>query len=111
MRRLFQAVVNTYGMGELGMLTIAPVHSRMGEISQHVQIKIKDPDSGAPCGPGRPGEICARTLGRMRGYLDLPDETEEFFGWGDGFARTGDLGYYDKEGQLFFVDRIKELIK
>jgi len=46
----------------------------------------------------------------MAGYLKRPKETKEYFDF-EGFGHTGDLGYYDKNGDFYFVDRMKELIK
>ena len=46
----------------------------------------------------------------MQGYLNNPTANKEFF-TEDGFAKMGDLGYYDEQGRLYFKDRIKEVIK
>ena len=46
----------------------------------------------------------------MQGYLNNQTANLEFF-TEDGFAKMGDLGYYDEEGRLYFKDRIKEVIK
>ena len=43
------------------------------------------------------------------GYLD-PKEDKEVFD-SQGFIRTGDLGYYDIWGELYYVDRMKAIIK
>ena len=43
------------------------------------------------------------------GYLDDPEETEKAFD-ADGWLRTGDGGYLDKEGYLFLTARIKDMI-
>jgi acyl-CoA synthetase (AMP-forming)/AMP-acid ligase II len=46
----------------------------------------------------------------MLGYLNRPDATADTVG-SDGWLRTGDLGYVDQDGNVFIVDRLKELIK
>lgn len=46
----------------------------------------------------------------MLEYLKRPKETAEYFDQ-EGFGHTGDLGYYDENGKLYFVDRMKDLIK
>jgi 4-coumarate--CoA ligase len=46
----------------------------------------------------------------MKGYLNNPKATADTMLEGN-WLRTGDIGYYDKEENLFIVDRLKELIK
>ena len=76
----------------------------------YLRLQIEDPDTGTRCGPGQLGEICVKTSYLMVGYLKRPKETKEYFDF-EGFGHTGDLGYYDKNGDFYFVDRLKELIK
>ena len=46
----------------------------------------------------------------MLGYLNRPKETNEYIDF-EGFGHTGDIGYYDENGDIYYVDRLKELIK
>ena len=46
----------------------------------------------------------------MPGYLNRPDANAETL-TDDGFVKTGDVGKIDAAGNLFIVDRVKELIK
>jgi acyl-CoA synthetase (AMP-forming)/AMP-acid ligase II len=46
----------------------------------------------------------------MKGYFNRPADTAEVID-SDGWLHSGDLGYYDEEGQFYVVDRLKELIK
>ncbi len=39
-----------------------------------------------------------------KGYFENGEESS-------GFAKTGDLGEYDEEGTIIYVDRLKEIIK
>ncbi len=58
------------------------------------------------------GEILARgpqVFDRDKGYFNRPDLTDEAF-TEDGFYKTGDIGYFDKDGFMVITDRKKELL-
>ena len=66
--------------------------------------------TGERCRPGEEGEICVKSPSMMLCYLNREKETEEYFDF-EGFGHTGDIGYYTEEGDIYYTDRLKELIK
>jgi long-chain acyl-CoA synthetase len=72
-----------------------------------MEIQIRD-RLGKRLEQGETGEICIRGLNVFKGYLNNRKETARSF-WFDWF-RTGDIGYLDKDGYLFIVDRLKDMI-
>ncbi|XP_050278211.1 4-coumarate--CoA ligase-like 9 [Quercus robur] len=80
------------------------------EASVNLEAKTMDPDTGIGLPPMMPGELWLRGPSVMKGYVGDAAATTEILG-SDGWLRTGDLCYFDNEGFLFFVERIKELIK
>jgi acyl-CoA synthetase (AMP-forming)/AMP-acid ligase II len=81
-----------------------PVRGSVGRIVPGLEAAIVDCDSGRHLGPGEAGELWLRGPAVMDGYLDSAREP-------DRWLRTGDLCTLDAAGNLFVVDRLKDLIK
>ncbi len=63
---------------------------------------------GSPCPPGAAGEVVARGPNVTRGYWEDDEATRAAFV--DGWYRTGDVGYFDEERNLWLLDRAKDMI-
>ena len=66
-------------------------------------------EGGAECAPGQLGEIVKQSPAVMKGYYKNPQATSEALK--NGWLYTGDLGYLDGDGFLYFVDRKKDMVK
>ena len=66
-------------------------------------------DQDQPVKAGEVGEIVVRGPSVMLGYFEDEERTEQAFR--GGWHHTGDLGAMDSDGFLYFVDRVKDVIK
>lgn len=72
--------------------------------------RVVDVDSGKILEPNQTGELHFKGQTIMKGYIGNAQATSATID-ADGWLHTGDVGYYDTNGEWFIVDRIKELIK
>ena len=91
-----------YGLTECAPLISAnyPNSNKFGSVGKpvsYMDVKIEN------------REILVKGSGVMLGYYKNPEATKEAF-TEDGWLRTGDLGYFDKEGYLYITGRSKNLI-
>ena len=106
-----------YGLTEsYGNCTVADGHdplevriATVGRPLPGVDLRIIDPESGREQPRGTVGEI------RLKGYVTIgyykdADKNREAFD-AAGYFRTGDLGFLDQAGYLYFRGRLKEMIK
>ena len=107
--------MNSYGQTEMTPLgsTISgqELDARPGSVGRSmlpVELKIFGPDD-TERPRGEVGEIVARGPNIMSGYYKEAEKTARTHR--GGWHHTGDLGRMDEEGYLYFVDRLKDMIK
>ena len=109
---------DSFGMTETSPSYVAnpPKRSKpttVGIPLPRVDVKIMDLETGTKELPfGEEGEIIANTPGLMKGYLNLPEETEKAVRLIDGkqYIYTGDVGFMDSEGYITLCDRAKDML-
>ncbi|KAH1098094.1 hypothetical protein J1N35_015015 [Gossypium stocksii] len=113
-------VQEAYGLTEHSCITLThgnPMRGHhtakknsVGFILPNLEIKFIDPDNGRSLPKNTPGELCVRSQCVMQGYYKNKEETNQTIDK-NGWLHTGDIAYIDDDGDIFIVDRIKELIK
>ncbi|WP_312108518.1 AMP-binding protein [Brevibacillus reuszeri] len=81
----------------------------VGRLHEGVEAKIVDPVTGESLPPGVQGELCTRGYLVMKGYYNMPDQTEKAID-ADGWLHTGDLATVDEEGYYKITGRLKDMI-
>ena len=99
-----------YGLTETSPAThfSRPRNSKIGSVGpplSRTQSKVVDIDTGEALGPHQRGELCIKGPQVMKRYLNDPEATKQAID-SPGWLRTGDIAYYDEEGD-FFVIKVK----
>lgn len=74
-----------------------------------IELRIVDSETSKDVPVGDVGEIWIRSRQIMKGYWNMPEETAEAIVKG-GWFRSGDAGYFDKDGYVYIFDRVKDMI-
>lgn len=77
----------------------------IGKPVAHLEIRVVDAEGN----DAEIGELICRSPSAMLGYYKDPERTAEVFR--DGWVHTGDIVRIDAAGNLFFYDRLKDMIK
>lgn len=120
-QRIGCGVLQGYGMTESSPVThirsdasgsldsigqaVSKTETKIVDVATEDLAEIDVPASGRSAS----GELWIKGPQVMVGYLNNPEATAETVV--DGWLRTGDMAEYDADGNVFIVDRLKELIK
>lgn len=103
-----------YGMTEIGMISLN--YHNDGGVHEHIHnklyygftAKICD-ENGNRCGPNESGEICIKPRYTFFGYYGDANATAAVYD-SEGFSRTGDIGYFDENQNLYVEGRKKDIL-
>ncbi len=110
-------LTSVYSLSDYGNATVLPPghppekYRSAGKPRPEMQVAILD-DDDFPVPPGEAGEICLRANApwiAAQGYYNMPQETLKAYR--NLWFHTGDRGYFDADGYLYFVDRKKDAMR
>ena len=117
--RFGTGIIVGFGMTETCYGTIEQIGDRRRSNSSGLPRRHPDPrftnevriagEDGQPLPPNTVGEITLHNPATMLGYWRNQEQTDEALR--DGWLFTGDLGWLDEDGFLYFVDRKKDVIR
>jgi len=104
-----------YGLTEcVSACTLMPEDEfRQGSVGKPypgVEIEIRDLSSDQPMKNGKIGEICIKSETIMNGYFNTDSPNIKLTN-DEKWLYSGDIGYLDDDGFLYFTDRLKRMIK
>lgn len=100
-------------MTEIGVISTYKINNRSsapnGQLNYEYTAKIVD-DNGKRCGPYASGELCLKNNSKLFGYYGDSAATASAID-SEGFLKTGDIAYFDKNCHLHVVGRKKDIAK
>jgi fatty-acyl-CoA synthase len=81
----------------------------VGRVQPHVEIAIRDRDTGRIVPRGSKGELCTRGYSVMHGYWREDDATRAAIDQA-GWMHSGDLAVMEPDGYVHIVGRLKDMI-
>jgi len=112
-------LVGLYGSSELEALFArqredAPTEQRWlaggKPVAPEARVRARDPETGAVLPHGTPGELEFTGPSRMIGYFGDEAATRAAI-TGDGFFKSGDLGYTTADGRFVFLARMGDALR
>ncbi len=107
------AILEGYGLSEtspvatFSFLDFERIPGCVGKPLWGVEVRIVDAE-GTSVDVGKEGEVVIRGHNVMKGYYNRPEATAEAIR--DGWFHSGDIGRLDEAGNLYIVDRLKDMI-
>lgn len=115
-KRLGIKINQAYGLSETSPIThTQPWHEwyesvgSVGKLMPNLTAKYLSPE-GKEVVDGESGELCLQGPSIFKGYWNNRQATENSF-TADGYFKTGDIGFQDRNQNFYITDRVKELIK
>jgi len=107
-------LLERYGMSETGMNCSNPLQGerRIGSVGHPlpgVDVRIVHSETGEVLPDGEIGDVQLRGPNVFKGYWRQPEKTSASFS-ADGWFKTGDLGFREKDGYITLCGRSKDLI-